>query len=167
MININELSKSYFVRKLKEDDIDLLLELCNGNTLFYKYTNAKPEIDVLIQDMKRTPNGVSIDDKYFIGFFNEDELVCVMDLIDGYPNDDIVYIGFFMMNIKYQGKGIGSKIISDVIDYFKKTKKEAIRLAIDDGNPQSNHFWKKNGFIVIYEVNLDGWIKRVAERKLY
>ena len=166
MININELSKSYFVRKLKEDDIDLLLELCNGNTLFYKYTNAKPKKDELIQDMKRTPNGVSIDDKYFIGFFNEDELVCVIDLIDEYPNDDIVYIGFFMMNIKYQGKGIGSKIISDVTDYFKKTKREAIRLAIDDGNPQSSHFWHKQGFNIIKSRQVDGFIKHVMEKSL-
>ena len=31
----------------------------------------------------------------------------IMDLIDGYPAKEVAYIGFFMMNPKYQGKRIG------------------------------------------------------------
>ena len=89
-----------------------------------------------------------------------------MDLVDGYPNEDIAYIGFFMMNLKYQGKQIGTGIIGEVLDYLQITGKTAVRLAIDKGNPQSTHFWKKNGFEVIAEKDVNGWTKLVAERKL-
>ena len=51
-------------------------------------------------------------------------------------------------------------------DYLRKTGKTAIRLAIDKGNPQSAHFWKKNGFKVIFEVDVNGWKKLVAEKHL-
>lgn len=44
--------------------------------------------------------------------------------------------------------------------------KTAVRLAIDKGNPQSSHFWKKNGFEVISEADVNGWTKLVAEKKL-
>ena len=71
-----------------------------------------------------------------------------------------------MMNKIYQGKQIGSTIISEVIDFLKQMKKEYVRLAIDDGNPQSMHFWKKNGFIIIYEKNIDNYKKYVAEKKI-
>ena len=89
-----------------------------------------------------------------------------MDLIDGYPLPETAYIGFFMMNPTYQGKKIGTAIIDEVIDYLKNTGKTSVRLAIDKGNPQSTHFWKKNGFEVIAEADVNGWTKLAAERKL-
>ena len=107
-----------------------------------------------------------MDDKYYFGFFDDRELIAIMDLIDGYPKAEIAYIGFFMMNPQYQGKQIGTAIIDEVIDYLLSTGKTSVRLAIDKGNPQSTHFWKKNGFDVLSEADVNGWTKLVAERKL-
>ena len=109
---------------------------------------------------------MSLYDKYYFGFFDDRKLVAVMDLVDGYPSPDVAYIGFFMMNPQYQGKQTGTAIISDVLDYLKSTGKRAVRLAIDKGNPQSSHFWEKNGFTVIYEADVNGWTKMVAEKIL-
>ena len=89
-----------------------------------------------------------------------------MDLIDGYPKTEIAYIGFFMMNKKYQGEQIGTAIIDEVQDYLRSNGKTAIRLGIDKGNPQSTYFWKRNGFEVISEVDVDGWTKLAAEKQL-
>ena len=71
-----------------------------------------------------------------------------------------------MMNPQYQGKQIGTAIIGETVEYLCGTGKTAVRLAIDKGNPQSTHFWKKNGFEVIFEADVNGWTKLVAERKL-
>ena len=90
-----------------------------------------------------------------------------MDLIDGYPEPETAFIGFFMMNKDLQGQGIGTAIIQETAAYLKTAGKTAIRLAIDKGNPQSTYFWKKNGFIVIKEVDRNGWTALVAEKKLY
>lgn len=70
-----------------------------------------------------------------------------------------------MMNPEYQGKQIGTDIIHEVVNYLQYIGKTAIRLAIDKGNPQSMHFWKKNGFEVLFEVDVNGWTKLVAEKK--
>ena len=45
-------------------------------------------------------------------------------------------------------------------------KRSDVRLGIDKGNPQSNHFWNKNGFLVIKEVDQDGGTILVAEKTL-
>lgn len=111
-----------------------------------------------------TPPDIELKDKYYIGFYQEGTLIAVMDLIDGYPEPDIAFIGFFMMNIAFQGQEIGSSIIQDLAAYLKASGKTAIRLAIDKGNPQSTHFWKKNGFLVIKEVDRNGWTVLVAEK---
>ena len=89
-----------------------------------------------------------------------------MDLIDGYPKPETAFIGLFMMNRDYQGRQIGSAIIGETLDYLRTIGKTAIRLAIDKGNPQSTHFWKKNSFEVISEVDVNGWTKLVMEQMI-
>ena len=166
MIDISRLSKRYSVRILEEADIEMLVEICKQNTVFYEYTEAHPTKENILDDMKATPPGIDMQDKYYFGFFDGRELVAIMDLIDGYPKAEIAYIGFFMMNPQYQGKQIGTAIIDEVIDYLLSTGKTSVRLAIDKGNPQSTHFWNKNGFDVLSEADVNGWTKLVAERKL-
>ena len=42
----------------------------------------------------------------------------------------------------------------------------AVRLGIDKENPQSNHFWRKNGFTVLKEVPQARGVILLAERRL-
>lgn len=71
-----------------------------------------------------------------------------------------------MMNSQLQGTGIGSKIISEVLNYLKGKEFEMCRLGIDKDNPQSNHFWRKNGFKVVREVVQEEGTILIAERQL-
>ena len=166
MIDISKLSSKYSVRFLTEADIDAVLELCRQNPLFYRYTEAEPTRETILNDMKAAPPGIGPQDKYYFGFFRDQQLIAVMDLIDGWPGPEFAYIGFFMMNRRFQGKQLGTDIINEAAAYIRSVGKTAIRLAIDKGNPQSTHFWKKNGFEVIAETDKNGWTKLTAERKL-
>lgn len=166
MINISKLSSIYTVRRLSESDAGSILEICRGNTLFYQYCKAEPTKEQILSDLHITPPGIEAKDKYYIGFYQGDILVAVMDLIDGYPEKEIAFIGFFMMNQQLQGKNIGSTIIREVSAYLKSLGKTAIQLGIDKGNPQSSHFWKKNGFCFIREIPQDGWTVIFAEKAL-
>ena len=157
---------NYHFRKLNETDADSILAICRENPQFYKYSEARPTREQVLNDLRITPPGKELKDKHFIGFYQEETLIAVMDLIDGYPESDVAYIGFFMMKKEFQGREIGSTIIRGTAAYLKKTGKTAIRLAINKGNPQSTHFWKKNGFSVIKEVDRNGWAVLVAEKML-
>ena len=74
-----------------------------------------------------------------------------MDLILGYPTDEIVFIGLFMTNIRYQNRGVGSDILRGVCNCLKLSGFKKVRIGVDKENPQSNSFWKKNGFYIIAE----------------
>ena len=143
-----------------------VLDLCVGNPQFYDYYESGPSKDKVHYALTATPPDTDASDKYFVGFYDGETLVAIMDLIDGYPRDDIAYIGFFMMNPSYQGKQIGTAIIDETAAYLKSIGMSEIRLAIDKENPQSNHFWKKNGFEVLGEVEDEGMVKLVAARTL-
>ena len=160
------LSNQYIIRRLNDSDTDDILDFCQKNTMYYQYCGAEISKDQVLNDLHITPPGVDIADKYYVGFFNGEEMVAVLDLIDGYPEPAIGYIGFFMMNPSYQGKQIGTAIIDETAAYLKSIGMSEIRLAIDKENPQSNHFWKKNGFEVLGEVEDEGMVKLVAARTL-
>ena len=166
MIEISALSRHYDIRRLNEADADDILDLCRQNMQFYKYSEAKPTREQVLSDMHIAPPGIGPEKKHYIGFYRKDGLAAVMDLIDGYPGPEIAFIGFFMMKKELQGRQLGSAIIRETAAYLKGAGKAAIRLAIDKENPQSTYFWRKNGFIVIKEVDRNGWPVLVAERTL-
>ena len=98
------------------------------------------------------PPGKVIEDKYYIGICQDGKLIAVMDLIDGYPENDIAYIGFFMTDILRQNEGVGTAIIEELCGYLAEQGYRSVRLAWVKGNPQSEHFWMKNGFIRLRET---------------
>ena len=165
-LNVTRLSGRFAVRELDETDADAILGLCRENTQYYEYCQAQPTREQVLQDLRVTPPGVGREDKHYVGFYEDTELIAVMDLIDGYPEPDAAFIGFFMMNRARQGRQLGSAIIAEAAAYLKSTGKTAIRLGIDKANPQSTHFWRKNGFVVIREVDRGNWTVLVAEKQL-
>ncbi|KSV59806.1 GNAT family N-acetyltransferase [Acetivibrio ethanolgignens] len=165
-IEIRKFSKVYDVRKLNINDVEMIYTFCKSNTQYYEYCGKDISTELIESDIKITPPGIPMEQKYYIGFFENNLLVAIMDLIDGYPDDNTAFIGFFMMNSQLQGTGIGSKIISEVLNYLKGKGFEMCRLGIDKDNPQSNHFWRKNGFKVVREVVQEEGTILIAERQL-
>lgn len=151
-IEIKKLSKKYKIRTLHLEDTKMIYTFCKKNTQYYEYCGKELTIPFIEQDLVITPPNIPLDQKYYVGFFDGEKLVAVMDLIDGYPDQECAYIGFFMMNHDLQGEGVGSAIISDVLAYLREEGFEKCQLGIDRDNPQSNHFWRKNGFSVIREA---------------
>ena len=166
MIDISRLSRRYAVRRMGEEDADTILAFCRENDQFYRYCSAEPTLARVLEDLTLTPPGVALSDKHYVGFFDGETPVAILDLIDGYPDEATAYIGFFMMNKALQGRGVGTAIIGEVCAHLRETGKTAVRLAIAEDNPQANHFWRKNGFRVLRKVPMDGWTALVAEREV-
>lgn len=166
MMDLSALSKRYSIRRMDDSDADSILELCKENTQYYLYCQARPSREQILNDLHITPPGIDPSAKYYIGFYQGNTLVAVMDLIDGYPAPGTAFIGFFMMRKEFQGNQAGSAIIQETAAYLKTLGMTAIQLGIDKGNPQSTHFWKKNGFVVKEEIDRGGWTVLLAEKTL-
>lgn len=165
-LEINNFSSEYDVRQLNFEDVEMIYTFCKSNKQYYKYCGKEISIELIKSDLDITPPGISMEQKYYIGFFDDNNLIAIMDLIDGYPDSNYVYIGFFIMNFKLQGNGIGSKIVLEVLEYVHKQGFQKCQLGIDKDNPQSSHFWSKNGFEVIREVKIKEGTILVAEKEL-
>jgi len=165
-IEVERLSKQFKIRNLEESDIPQILELCKKNPKYYKHCPPAVSVETIKKDMTMLPPGKTSEDKYYVGFFEDINLVAIMELIDGYPDEKTAYIGFFMMNMDFQGKGIGSKIIAEVCEYLRGQFSK-VRLAYVKGNEQSEHFWLKNRFEKIgVEKEIESYTVVAMERRL-
>ncbi|HJB22041.1 MAG TPA: GNAT family N-acetyltransferase [Candidatus Fournierella merdavium] len=166
-MDVRGLSSTYQVRRLTAQDADSVYELSIGNPLFYEYCPPHATREGIMEDMRALPPGKSACDKFYVGYFCENELIAIMDLIFSYPAKNTAWIGLFMMNQGHQHRGIGSEIIRECAMCLKDLGVEFIQLAIAKGNPQSEHFWRKNKFHKTgREVPKEGYTAVVMQRAL-
>ena len=165
-IQIEKLSDLYTVRRLTDADVPMLYAWMLRNDQYFRYCGGSTTPERVRQDLTLCPPGTTPAQKRYVGFFDADTLVAVMDLIDGYPDADTAFIGFFMVNKDLQGQGTGTAIVRDVLAALRALGYTAVRLGIDKENPQSNHFWRKNGFAVLREAAQERGIVLLAERRL-
>ena len=167
-MDIQHLSSQYSVRALLPTDAEMVYEVLKNNTIFYEYHPPMVTVESILEDMETLPPNKGYEDKHYIGFFRNDILVAVMDLIDHYPQQGTALLGFFAMNSNLQGQGVGTAIISDSVTYLAQVGFQKVRLGIDKGNPQSKAFWLKNDFSFTgEEYESDGSTILVMERKVY
>lgn len=164
-IDIKKLSGRYAVRKLEQDDIPRIASLCRSNTQYYACCGKAFSPELIENDLTMTPPGIPMAQKHYIGFFECDRLVAVMDVIEGYPTSAHAYIGFFMVARALQGRGVGSRIVSEALDCLSRHGFRKCQLGIDRDNPQACHFWRKNGFEVIREAATENGVILVAEKQ--
>lgn len=143
----------YPVRRLTEADAAQVCTLMQGNPLFYRYHPPQPTPESIRTGMTALPPGKAMEDKWFVGFYDGDCLIAVMDLILNYPAADTAFIGLFMTAHDRQGCGLGSRILRDCMARLAAAGYHRLRLAVDEGNPQSLAFWTKNGFTLTGEVH--------------
>ena len=165
-MDIEKLSRRFAVRALHEADAEAVLRFCEKNTTYYQYCGMEPTLEQIRGDMTLLPEGAAPGQKHYVGFYDGDTLVAVMDIIEAYPDAESCYIGFFMVNSALQGRGIGSAVVAEAAEYLGSIGVRRLRLAIARDNPQATHFWYKNSFEVVREVDMGGWTALVADRRL-
>ncbi len=164
---VTNFSDQYHIRRLTEEDVEIIFSLCKQNRLYYEYCPPFVTKDSIRRDMQALPPKKNMEDKHYIGWFDGDRLIAVMDLIDGYPDARTAFIGFFMTDVSVQRKGVGGTIISELCEYLRVQRYKAVRLGWVKGNPQSEAFWHKNQFVETgVTCDTDGYTVIVAQRRL-
>lgn len=166
-MDVSLLSKKYTVRKLNELDVVETYELCRKNTLYYQYCPPFVTKESIISDMDSLPPNKELNDKYYIGYYDRENLIAIMDLIMNFPDEMTAYIGLFMTDVDIQNKGIGSEIIEELCVYLKDIGMAKVRLGWVKGNSQAENFWHKNKFVEIGQLcEMDRYTVVIGERHL-
>ena len=145
-LDIESLSTAHQVRTITQSDISDVYDLCKSNQKYYAYTNSAPTVESLTQIISRVPEGAGENDKHFVGFYDKDRLVAVLDLITGYPERDDAFIGWFMVDGQLHRQGIGSQIFADVRAAMAGQGYDYLALSCEKENGEACAFWKAQGF---------------------
>lgn len=152
LLKSHDFSISFFVRPLTEADIPAILKLYETNPYYFEQCPPPPTEASVLNDMTRLPPGKRREDKHFVGYFDGDRLIAVLDLVEGYPSDEKAFIGLFMLDKAYQGKGLGSQLIVELLESLMRQFK-TLRLGYVATNSPAKAFWEKQGFVPTGETS--------------
>lgn len=141
------------IRKLKNIDIDKLMDIWLESTVRahsfisreYWESNYKVVKDVYMPISDTFVYEEDGEIRGFISIINNE------------------FIGALFVDVKFQGMGIGSKLIDYSIEKYKK-----LNLAVYKENPKSVEFYTRKGFKIIEEgLNEDsGYTEYIMENKI-
>jgi ribosomal protein S18 acetylase RimI-like enzyme len=72
-----------------------------------------------------------------------------MDLIDGYPEETCAFIGFFMMDVRYQNRGIGTEVLRRCI----REQLKPLTLCVFTKNTGAIALYSRMGFRVTERIS--------------
>lgn len=96
------------------------------------------------------PPGKTSADKFFGGYWQADTLVGCADIIRGYPDPDIAYLGLLLFADTHQGRGLGPLALAHIADLARSWNCTRLRLAVIDKNVRGLRFWQREGFHELY-----------------
>ena len=144
--DVQALGIGYDVRRLTEADISDVFALAKGNGRFYRTLGIRPSRARLTEIISDVPEGAGPHDKCIVGFYEGDELVAVLDLITGYPQQSEAFIGWFMVDAAMQRQGVGSQIFADVRAAMKAQGYSRLEVACPEASEPGMAFWEAQGF---------------------
>ncbi|MCF0113758.1 MAG: hypothetical protein HUJ56_00285 [Erysipelotrichaceae bacterium] len=154
MWSIQYFSTTYQVRYLTPNDIDKIYPLYLSQPTYFESMNSLVSKESIVDDRTSLPPNTPKENKYYVAYFKENELVAVLDLINHYPSINEAYTG------------LGSSLISELITYLTSTPTTTIKLSYALKNASIQHFWHKMGFKDIKKVNHEYGKMMIAKRKM-
>ena len=145
-MNFENIFAPYQARNLTQADASGILALYSENTEYFKHCPPSPSLETVKEDLVALPPAKEAADKYYIGIFEGNSLVAVMDLIDRYPDRLTAFIGLLMVSKSCQGKGVGAYLVKALSQALGAEGYTRIRLGYIKTNLSAQRFWRKQGF---------------------
>lgn len=106
-----------------------------------------------IETINYCPNNFSKNKVFNIGVSYKGEPVAFLSVLEGYPEDVVLWIGLFLIDEKYKRRAIGTKIINALITAMEQSSISRLRLSVQDNNIAGVKFWGKIGFKTIAQCD--------------
>jgi GNAT superfamily N-acetyltransferase len=93
------------------------------------------------------PEGKGYEDKFVYGIFRNGDMVGCLDVVRGYPADNVAFLGLLLIAEAHQGQGIGRAVYEQIEAHCRSWPGiRRIRLAVVETNAMVIPFWDKMGF---------------------
>lgn len=94
------------------------------------------------------PDNFEYSKKFVIGIYITDQLIGVIDLLRGFPNEETAMLGLLLLEEESQGQGFGKKAFEELLLFLKAWHEiKKIRIGVVTSNSEVLPFWNKLGFV--------------------
>ena len=143
------------IRHAEEKDFDFIY-------LLYMHPATNPFL--LYDEMDKTSFkpifNELLERKILFVFENEIEAKGMCKLVPPYRNEHTVYLGGVAVHPDFTGKGYGSKMMKDIIDYCGKNNFKRIELSTAIHNTPAIRLYEKSGFVQEGLLKKYTWFKK-------
>lgn len=144
-----KLKQRYTIKKITESNINDSYNLMKDNKYYYSRTQFhEVNLKECLNDLIKLPPDTEISQKFYIGIYEEDHCIALLDYVERYPKDSVVYLGLYMLSIEKHGKNIASSIINQFFECTKSNGFTEIKLSCYEKNEIGMKFWTKLGFTI-------------------
>ena len=148
----------FLVEQIVMENLNKYEEIFFCNKEYFLLTDGQPATkNTCVETIKYCPNGFSIEKINNIGVSYNCKPVCTLFTLCGYPDDNTVYIGLFLMNEEFKRKGVGKKVIKALFNSCSDTAIRKFCLSVQDNNVAGYSFWKSLGFRIVDRSICDGF----------
>jgi ribosomal protein S18 acetylase RimI-like enzyme len=159
------------VRRVDADDVGALQALIESDPGYTERITGYPPGPADAQSLlMMRPEGLPEDAKVVLGAFDGGELVAVIDLLRGYPDQSYAFIGLLQVHGDRRGRGVGGTAYGLVERYVAAEWPEVrrLRLAVVDTNAEAAApFWIRQGFERTGQVKPYRYDKLRSSTRLY
>lgn len=128
--------------------------------------NTPTEAAVDLLDV--APPGIPHEQKFVLGILNEDGLIGLLDVVQGYPSPTCYYVGLLVLLAEQRGHGLGELVMDALERWVIMRGGQEMKLAVLLNNPKGLAFWRRNGFEIEGEPfqrpHMPGCVHRLHKR---
>ena len=134
------------IRPVEETDLESVLTLLLTAPDYFALDGKQPDLNSIRADLTALPPRCAPEQKRYVGFWRDGKPEAVLDWVEGYPREQTLWIGFFLVDRALRGQGLGKRLMSALLGAAYDGGIDSIRLACLEGNETGHRFWEALGF---------------------
>jgi GNAT superfamily N-acetyltransferase len=92
------------------------------------------------------PPGMTFDDKFTYVLDRDGRPAGLIDVVRGFPEPHIWYLGFIFLSVRVRGGGAGRRCLHALYDWVRAQGGTVIRLGVVEPNLKARHLYATEGF---------------------
>lgn len=134
------------IRPVEETDLESVLALLLTAPDYFALDGKQPDLNSIRADLTALLPRCAPEQKRYVGFWRDGKPEAVLDWVEGYPREQTLWIGFFLVDRALRGQGLGKRLMSALLGAAYDGGMDSIRLACLEGNETGHRFWEALGF---------------------
>lgn len=145
-------------RPLEDGDKAPLHKAFADDPVYFRATNGR---DIPLEEIcSALPAGRSAADKFTFAIERAGQVIGMIDVIRGYPEPDIWYLGFLFIAKEHRG-GMGRQALRGLYSWAKRQGATALRLGVVEPNLKARWLYATEGFVFQAVRDIDPAMRRL------